>query len=106
MLDLNHLFLFIAIASPLAVLGRAWMPGKTSGGWRLAALTVFAIAAVTWLVRRDVAGYVGGGAWFVLLFIPAIGLRRMTELATLQRYTAARRLAQFLLFFHPGRDLR
>lgn len=106
MLDLNHLFLFVAIASPLAVLGRAWMPGGTSRGWRTAALVVFGITAVAWLFCRNVAGYIGGGAWFALLFIPAMGLRRVVELAMQHRYAAARRLARVLLFFHPGRDLR
>jgi len=27
------------------------------------------------------AGYVGGVAWFLLLFLPAIALRKITELA-------------------------
>ena len=34
---------------------------------------------------RSAAGYIGGLAWIVLLFLPAIGLRKMTELAAQAR---------------------
>jgi membrane associated rhomboid family serine protease len=105
-IDLNHIFLFIALISPLAVLGRAWAPGGTSRGWSVAALTVLAITGVAWVFFRKYAGYVGGGAWMVLLFIPAVGLRRVAELAAMHRYRSARKLGRILLLFHPSRELR
>jgi membrane associated rhomboid family serine protease len=104
--DLNHIFLFIAVVSPLLVLARAWRPGGTSRGWRVAAFVVLAITAVAWIWWSDRAGYIGGGAWFVLLFIPAIGLRRLAELSAQQRYRSARRLATLLQLLHPTAELR
>jgi membrane associated rhomboid family serine protease len=55
---------------------------------------------------RDEAGFIGGGAWFALLFLPAIGLRRVAELAARQRYRSARKLASALQLLHPSDELR
>ncbi len=57
------------------------------------------------MIRPETAGFYGGGAWFILLLVPAVGLRKASELAARQRYTAARRLISGLRFLHPGGDL-
>ena len=41
-MNLNHIFLFLAIVSPLLVLARAWRPGTPYHGWRFAALVILA----------------------------------------------------------------
>jgi membrane associated rhomboid family serine protease len=104
--DLNHIFLFIAVISPLLVLARAWRPGGISRGWRLVAIIVLAITGVAWLLAREYAGYVGGGAWFVLLFLPSVGLRKASQLAAQGRYESARRLTSTLQFLHPTAEVR
>jgi membrane associated rhomboid family serine protease len=104
--DLNHIFLFIAVVSPLLVLARAWHPGGAYRGWRAAGLVVLAITGISWIFFRDQAGYIGGGVWFALLFVPALGLKKVTELATRQRYKSARRLATLLQILHPTAELR
>lgn len=105
-MNLNHIFLFVAVISPLLVLARAWRPGTPYHGWRVCALVVLAITGIAWLVRRDIAGYVGAAGWFVLLFIPTIGLRKMTELAARRNYRAAVRLGTALQILHPTSELR
>ena len=105
MLDLNHIFLFIAIVSPLLVLARAWHPSGPYRGWRFSALVVLAVTGITWICFRDLAGYIGGGLWFALLFVPAVGLRKVTELTAHQRYKSARRLATLLQILHPTAEL-
>ena len=105
-MELNHIFLFVAVVSPVLVLARAWRPGGTHRGWRVSAILVLAITAASWFLVRDVAGYIGGAAWAALLFIPAIGLRKVTELFEERRYKAARRLAFTLQLFHPTAELR
>lgn len=105
-MDLNHIFLFIAFVSSLLVLARAWRPGGIFRGWRIAAIIVLALTGVTWLFFRDYAGYVGGGAWFFLLFLPMVGLRRATQLAAEGRYRSAARLARALKVLHPTTQLR
>ena len=105
-MNLNHIFLFIAVISPLLVLARAWRPSAPYHGWRIAALIVLAITAFAWLFLRDAAGYIGASAWFVLLFVPAIGLRKMTELAAQRNYRSARKLGSALQILHPTSELR
>ena len=105
-MNLNHILLFLAIVSPLLVLARAWRPSAPYHGWRLAAVAVLAVTAVAWLLRPDVSGYVGGAAWFFLLFLPTIALRKMTQLAAEGNYESAGRLGAALQILHPTAELR
>ncbi len=106
MIDLNHILLFLAIVSPLAVLARTWRPGPAYRGWRMAAIIVLVVTGIAWLLFRANAGYIGGGAWLALLFLPAVGVRRVTELIARQRYKSARKLASSLQILHPSSELR
>jgi len=94
------------VISPLLVLARAWRPEGILSGWRIAAAIVLAISGVAWLFFREYAGYVGGGAWFALLFLPAVGLRKASQLAAHGRYESARRLTALLQFLHPTAQVR
>jgi membrane associated rhomboid family serine protease len=105
-MDLNHIFLFLAVISPLLVLARAWRPSAPYHGWRIAALVVLAITVVAWILAPRAAGYMGGLAWVVLLFLPAIGLRKMTELAAKGDYKSASKLGAILQIVHPSPELR
>jgi membrane associated rhomboid family serine protease len=104
--NLNHILLFVAIVSPLLALARAWRPSAPYYGWRLAAVVVLAVTTVAWFLWPDVSGYVGGAAWFLLLFLPAIGLRKMTQLAAQGDYESAGRLGAALQILHPTGELR
>ena len=105
-MDLNHILLFLAVVSSLLVLARAWRPGQPYRGWRIGALVVLAISAVAWVLAPIAAGYIGGLVWVVLLFLPAIGLRKMTELATKGDYRSAAKLGAILQILHPSAELR
>jgi len=104
--DLNHIFLFLAVISSLLVLGRAWRPSAVAATWRIPGLIVLATTGIAWLFWRGAAGYIGGCAWFLLLFLPAIGLRKMTDFATQGNYEAARKLGAVLQILHPSPKLR
>jgi rhomboid protease GluP len=104
-LDLNHILLFIACISPLLLLAQTWRRGGLNRGWRLAALAVLLVTGAAWILRPDTAGFVGGGAWFVLLVAPLFGLRKTAELVAQQRYASAGRLARALRFLHPADGL-
>lgn len=106
MLDLNRLFLFIAFLSPAVVLARTWRRSSANHGWRLAAIAVLLVTALAWIAAARVAGYIGGGAWFALLFLPAIGLRKAEALAQEERFAAARRIVAGLRFLHPLPSVR
>jgi membrane associated rhomboid family serine protease len=105
-LNLNHIFLFLAIVSPLLVLARGWRPSAPYHSWRLAAVVVLAVTVVAWLLWPDVSGYVGGVAWFLLLFLPAIALRKITQLAAQGDYESAGRLGAAIQILHPTAELR
>jgi membrane associated rhomboid family serine protease len=105
-LNLNHILFFLAIVSPLLVLARAWRPGGPYRGWRLAALIVLTVTAGAWFFWADAAGYIGGLAWLLLLFLPAIGLRKMTQLAEQGDYRSAGNLAAAVQILHPSSELR
>jgi len=94
------------VVSPILVLVRAWQPGGIFRGWRVAAVIVLAITAAAWFLKPAMAGYIGGGAWFVLLFVPAVGLRKATQLAEQGRYETALRLTIFLQWLHPTAQVR
>src|SRR5437773_1364267 len=106
LLNLNHIFLFLAIVSPLLVLARAWRPSAPYHGWRLAALVVLAVTGCAWLLWPKASGYIGGTAWFLLLFLPAIALRKITELAAHGQYKSAGKLGAALPILHPTAELR
>jgi membrane associated rhomboid family serine protease len=104
--NLNHILFFLALVSPLLVLARAWRPGAPYSRWRLAALVVLAVTAGTWLFWADAAGYIGGLAWLLLLFLPAIGLRKMMQLAEQGDYRSAGNVGAAVQIFHPSGELR
>jgi membrane associated rhomboid family serine protease len=105
-LNLNHILLFLAIVSPLLVLARGWRPSEPYHGWRFAAMVVLAVTAVAWLLLPDASGYIGGAAWFLLLFLPAIGLRKVTHFAAQGDYESAGKLSAVLQILHPTAELR
>src|SRR5438046_9209476 len=64
--DLNHIFLFLAVVSPLLVLARAWRPGGPYRGWRVAALVVLAITGIVWILFCAASVYFGGVVRFAV----------------------------------------
>ena len=106
MLDLNHILLFIACISPLVLLAQSWRRGGLNRGWRIAALAVLLVTGASWIVKPDTAGFLGAGAWLVLMLAPSVGLQKMTELTAQQRYASAWRLARTLRLLHPADGLR
>lgn len=106
MIDLNHILLFIACISPLVMLGQTLRRGGLYRSWRLASFAVLAVTGAAWWLSSTTAGFVGAGAWFALLLVPAIGIRKISELAVQQRYGLARRLSRPMRFLHPSDALR
>ena len=104
--DLNRLLLFIAVLSPVVVLVRTARRAALNRAWQLAAGTVLCVTGLVWWAAPSCAGYVGGGVWLLLLFLPAVGLRKEAELVVAERYRAARRIVSALRWLHPAQALR
>jgi membrane associated rhomboid family serine protease len=105
-MNLNHILLFLAIVSPLLVLARGWRPSQAYHAWRFAAVIVLSVTAMAWFLWPNVSGYIGGAAWFLLLFLPAIGFRKVTQFAARGDYESAERLGAALQILHPTAELR
>lgn len=88
------------------MLGQTLRRGGLFRAWRIASFAVLLVTGAAWLVDANTAGFVGGGAWLALLLVPAIGLRKMAELAGDERFPSARRWALSLRFLHPSPSLR
>lgn len=67
---------------------------------------MLAVTAVAWLLWPHFSGFIGGAAWFFLLFLPAIALRKVTQLAEHGDYESAARLGAALQILHPTAELR
>ena len=101
-MDLNHILLFVAFFSPIALIARSQRTAETHRGWRTASVAVLIVTGGAWLFFPRQAGFIGGGAWFVLLLLPAIVSRKISDLTLRERFTIARRLASFLRLLHPS----
>ncbi|CAN5307724.1 hypothetical protein BH20VER2_BH20VER2_03960 [soil metagenome] len=100
-LDFNTILLFIALLSPVVVLARTWRRAAFNRGWQAVAVVVLLVTGLAWFLVPHIAGYVGGAAWLLLLFLPATVLRWAIELAATHRLTAARRAVGLLRLLHP-----
>lgn len=106
MLDLNRILLLLALLSPVVVLVRTAPRAALNRGWQNAALIVLIVTVLAWFVFPRTAGYIGGAAWLLLLFLPAVGLRKEAELVVAERYGAARCIVSFLGWLHPVATVR
>jgi rhomboid protease GluP len=100
-MDLNHILLFVAFLSPIALIARSQRTSEMHRGWRNTSVAVLIITAGAWFFLPRAAGFIGGGAWFALLLLPAIISRRIADLTLREQFSRARRLASFLRFLHP-----
>ena len=92
-MDINHILLFVAFLSPIVLLARSQRAAAMHRGWRRAAIIVLAVTAAAWIVFPRQAGFIGGGAWFALLLLPAILSRKIADL-TLRRAIRKRATAR------------
>jgi membrane associated rhomboid family serine protease len=81
-MELNHILLFVAIVSPLVLIVRSHRTAAMNRGLRLAALVVLIVTGAAWFFFPEIAGYIGGTAWFVLLLVPAILSRKQVQSRT------------------------
>ena len=105
-MDINHILLFVAFLSPIVLLARSQRAAAMHRGWRRAALIVLIVTATAWFVFPRQAGFIGGGAWFALLLLPAILSRKISDLTLRERFASARQLAAILRCLHPTDEIR
>lgn len=84
--ELNHLFLFVAVVSSLFVFGQSFRARDFRA--RIAAASVLAITAAAWIFARSIAGWIAAAVWCALLLLPA--WRRHRSRAARDPYYRAR----------------
>ncbi len=105
MLDLNHILIFIALATPVILLWRLRRLGNARpAGWIPAAVIVLAGTGVSYFFVPAIAGFIGGGLWAFLLLIPSLAERKIASLLVERRYRQARQLAFVRRMLHPWND--
>lgn len=105
MLDLNHILLFIALASPVVLLWRLQRLQRARPvGWMAAAIIVLVGSGISWLLAPSIAGFIGGSIWALLLLIPSLAERKIATLLVEKRYRPALRLALVRGILHPWND--
>ena len=100
-MDLNHIFLFVALLSPVAVIVRSQRAAELNRSLRAASFAVLIVTGVSWFLFPRQAGFIGGGAWCALLLIPAVASHKLADLALRERFTAGL-LAREFLEDHPS----
>jgi rhomboid protease GluP len=101
-INLNHILLFIAIASSVILLARLKsLRSADASGWRIAAIVVLVVTSASYFFLPAAAGIIGGIFWALLLLFPAVAEKRIALLLLEKRYGAARRLALVRRGLHP-----
>ncbi len=104
LIDLNHILLFLALASPIVLLARVARQSPRPVGWTTAALLVLGGTGLSWLLIPGRAGFAGGALWGALLFLPSLAEKKIRLLVLEKRYGRARQLALVRRFLHPWDD--
>jgi membrane associated rhomboid family serine protease len=92
-MELNHIFLFTAVATSALILLQAFQP--QSPGRRARATIVLIASALAWLLARPIAGWLSAIVWCALLVVP-IFLQNRAQAARFPLYRQSgpdRRLA-------------
>lgn len=105
LIDLNHILLFLAVASSLILLARlVRLRRDRPAGWMTASVLVLASCGISYLFAPALAGYIGGFFWALLLLFPSFAERKIGQLLLEKRYAAARNLAVVRRALHPWDD--
>lgn len=105
MLDLNHILLFIAVATPVILLWRLRRLGSARPqGWIVAAFIVLLGTILSYLLAPALAGFIGGGLWASLLLAPSLLERKIAGVLVESRDRTARRLTLVRRILHPWSD--
>jgi rhomboid protease GluP len=101
-MSLNDLLLWIGIGSPAAVVVISMLPGRVRDvPFIVTCLAVIALTGGCLLWRREVAGYVGGGIYLVLVTLPALVGIRVHSHQVAQRFHKAAQLSWWLNLCFP-----
>lgn len=98
------LFYCITLSCGLLIFRIIRLPSPRPQGWLYKALLVLALTWGSNVISMQLAVYVGGLAWGLLILIPSLGLRQLQGLIYHHQYKPAQRLATVIRLLHPFDD--
>lgn len=100
-MDLNNILLWMVALSSLVMLYYGIRFRREAGGWGGIAVFLLVITGACYFFKPQVAGYVGGVGWGLLVLAPSLASRLIQRQVLQQRYISAARMAMLLRLFHP-----
>lgn len=101
-MDLNHLLLWIVGMSCTATLVRASSSRfQRNRGWAIIATAILGITLLALLLKPSHAGLLGGGLWFLFIFLPTLLMHQVSVLAAQERFPLAQQVATCISWLHP-----
>ncbi|MFW6162116.1 MAG: rhomboid family intramembrane serine protease [Planctomycetota bacterium] len=99
-MDLNYVLIWVVGAAALVLLVRAVLARRL--GWVTAAGLVGGVLVGAVTALPQAGGYVGAGAFAVVVVLPLFGYRLVLRRTFQQEYGRARRLASVVRWLHPA----
>ncbi len=106
-MDFNYVLLWIAFAFSLfSLIQLLRFRRKGNLIWIIKNGFVFTLSLILLKLFPEQAGFVGGGFWFVLIFIPLSGIKLVNRLQLRHLYAPARVMCLFLWMLHPDQNFK
>ncbi len=101
-MDANYLLTWLVGLSCGLSVARAMRAQRKLSTFSVLNLVVLLVLASGYFLAPGIEGYLGGGAWAILVVIPLLAYRRVSTLAGQRRYREAARLGRLVRWIHPA----
>jgi rhomboid protease GluP len=99
----NHIIVWTVCLSSIALLIRSIRVSKgRDRGWIIICLGILTLTIATHLSGLAWSGAIGGGLWLLLIVLPLVGMRRLTQHLVQYRFEDAKKWAIALSWLHPA----
>jgi len=98
-MSLNLILIQLVVFTCAVMLVRAH---RLARGWLVVAGVILATLALCLVAVPGWAGFISGGVWTILLFLPILGFNRVGRLVTQECYQQARKWANLVKWLHPA----
>lgn len=106
-MDLNTVLIWtVGLSSGLLMVRALRRPRGGAAGWVWISAGLSALLGVAWWIAPELAGYLAGAPWLVLLLIPSLAIRRVMLHMSREDFARARRAALVVRALHPLGDWR
>jgi len=106
-MDLNYILLWMVGISAASTLYRCYQLERGGPhGRKIACILLLGLVGIGIFLFPDVAGYVAGVPWVVLILLPSLAVRRLQRLIVAEDYKSAANTARLLSWLNPFNNWR